>query len=315
MTAHSFCMLQLGHNKKVKSPLKHQLPPYVGANPSCQIWHSAPQLETGIQRRSLSWYCTRDWLRRLQLTLMMILCMDLPTSQRMGTETLQPQSRKLLNTTVNSHWLNSGAVHLYTAEIRDLHSIKSEGACSYPMISRRISAGWRRICLPPTPRSDDSAKLRVEEQSEGEVVSVLFTWEKELHKHNWSIIGQGREQGSLINSLRDNGSLCGDMEPYLALAEWVGTFYTDKREEMYRWMCVRCWGTIKGSGVGGGRVVGRGWVRQVETGWLGLSRPCFSLKTRGKLKGSDFHYKMRLLAELCCFQRGFPGFSPLLPLL
>lgn len=33
MTAHSFCMLQRGHYKQVKSPLKYQLPPYVGAGP------------------------------------------------------------------------------------------------------------------------------------------------------------------------------------------------------------------------------------------------------------------------------------------
>lgn len=42
------------------------------------------------------------------------------TSQLMGAETPQPHGRKFQNTIVNSHWLNSRVVHLYTAEIKGM---------------------------------------------------------------------------------------------------------------------------------------------------------------------------------------------------
>ena len=42
-----------------------------------------------------------------------------------------------------------------------------------------------------------------------------------------------------------------------------------------------------GVAVDGGRVVGRGCVRQVDTVWLGLSKSCFIRKTRGKFKVSS----------------------------
>ena len=73
--------------------------------------------KTGTQRRPLSYWCARDLLRQL---LMRVWCLNPLTSQRMGTETPQPHSRKFQNTIVNSHWLNTPDVHLYTAEIKGI---------------------------------------------------------------------------------------------------------------------------------------------------------------------------------------------------
>lgn len=80
MTAHSFCMLQRDHYKQVKSPLKHQLPPYVGAGPSCQVWHSAHNARQEYKGGRCP-AVAPGLTERLQLTLTRILCMDLPTSQ------------------------------------------------------------------------------------------------------------------------------------------------------------------------------------------------------------------------------------------
>lgn len=134
-----------------------------------------------------------------QLTLMRILCMNPLTSQlRAGTP--PPQSRRLQNTLVNGHWLNSWVIHLYTAEIKGIFIHLKVGERE---VIQRLHLGFLNDNVQnPYPATVQGWSLCIgHEESDCETVFVLEKltlcawdmWKGATQIHNWSIIGHGWE--------------------------------------------------------------------------------------------------------------------------